>query len=41
MLDIKSVRENPGLVKASEKKPARTPSIVDAVLKLDEDWKKN
>ncbi len=40
MLDIKSVRENPGLVKASEKKRGRDPSIVDAVLKLDEDWKK-
>lgn len=40
MLDIKSVRENPALIKASEKKRGRDPAIVDQVLKLDESWKK-
>ncbi|HLD79037.1 MAG TPA: serine--tRNA ligase [Candidatus Nanoarchaeia archaeon] len=40
MLDIKLVRENPALVKASEKKRGRNPEIVDQVLKLDETWKK-
>ncbi|MEK6863293.1 MAG: serine--tRNA ligase [Nanoarchaeota archaeon] len=40
MLDIKYVRENPELVKASEKKRGRDPLAVGAVLKLDEDWKK-
>ena len=40
MLDIKLVRENPALVKASEKKRGRDPSILDQVLKLDESWKK-
>ncbi|MEK6939487.1 MAG: serine--tRNA ligase [Nanoarchaeota archaeon] len=40
MLDIKLVRENPTLVKASEKKRGRNPEIVDQVLKLDESWKK-
>ncbi len=40
MLDIKLVRENPALVKASEKKRGRDPAIVDQVLKQDEDWKK-
>ncbi len=40
MLDIKLIRENPAVVKASEKKRGRDPAIVDQVLKLDESWKK-
>ncbi|MDP3698846.1 MAG: serine--tRNA ligase [Nanoarchaeota archaeon] len=40
MLDIKLVRENPAVVKASEKKRGRDPVIVDQVLKLDGSWKK-
>jgi len=40
MLDIKIVRENSALVKASEKKRGRDQAIVDQVLKLDESWKK-
>ena len=40
MLDIKLVRENPAVVKASEKKRGRDQAIVDQVLKLDESWKK-
>ena len=39
MLDIKLVRENPAVVKASEKKRGRNAEIVDQVLKLDESWK--
>src|SRR3989344_3838793 len=39
MLDIKLVRENPALVKTSEKKRGRNPEIVDQVLRLDEAWK--
>src|SRR3989344_5166441 len=39
MLDIKIVRENPALVKASEKKRGRDGSIVNQVLKLDDQWK--
>lgn len=40
MLDIKLVRENPELVKASELKRGNDPGKVDEVLKLDEKWKK-
>src|SRR3989338_5278839 len=40
MLDIKYVRENPQLVKASEKKRNRNPEVVERVLEFDEQWKK-
>src|SRR3989344_7652316 len=40
MLDIKMVREHPALVKVSEKKRNHDLSIVDQVLKLDDDWRK-
>ena len=40
MLDIKLVRENPELVKASELKRGKDPGKVDDVLKLDDKWKK-
>lgn len=40
MLDINFIRENKEAVKASEKKRGREPHIVDKVLELDEEWKK-
>jgi len=40
MLDIKLVRENPDIVKASELKRGKDSGNVDEVLKLDEKWKK-
>ena len=40
MLDINLVRENPEIIKKSEKKRHRDPAIVDKVLELDQDWKK-
>ncbi|HLC88671.1 MAG TPA: serine--tRNA ligase [Candidatus Nanoarchaeia archaeon] len=40
MLDIRVVREHPEVVKASEKKRGRNPEIVDQVLKLDDNWRK-
>lgn len=40
MLDIKFVREQPAIVKASEKKRHRDPAVVDKVLQWDEKWKK-
>ena len=40
MLDIKLIREQPDLVKASEKKRNRDAAIVDEVLKMDEQWKR-
>ncbi len=40
MLDIHFVREQPNLVKQSEKRRHHDPSLVDQVLKLDENWKK-
>ena len=40
MLDIHLVRENPAAVKSSEKKRGRDPAVADAVLKLDQSWKK-
>jgi len=40
MLNIKFVRENKDLVLASEKKRGHDPKLVDKVLKLDEDWRK-
>ena len=40
MLDINLIRENPDLVKASEKRRDKESSIVDEVLKQDKKWKK-
>ncbi len=40
MLNINFVRENPRIVKASEKKRNRDPAVVDKVLELDFEWKK-
>lgn len=40
MLNIKFVRENKDLVLASEKKRGHDPKLVDKVLRLDEDWRK-
>lgn len=39
MLDIKLVRSEPELVKASEARRGRDPAVVDRVLELDEAWK--
>lgn len=39
MLDIKLIREHPEIVKKSEKKRDRDPSVVDEVFKLDSNWK--
>jgi len=41
MLDINFVREHPNIVKQSEKRRNHDLSLVDQVLKLDEDWKKS
>ncbi len=40
MLDLNFVRENPELVKKSEQRRHRNTAIVDKVLELDTDWKK-
>lgn len=40
MLDIKLIRENPNLAKKSEKRRGHDSKIVDEVLKLDAQWKK-
>ena len=39
MLDIKAVRSDPDLVRSSEERRGRDPSIVDRVLELDRAWK--
>ena len=41
MLDINLLRENPRLVKDSEKRRNKDPKVVDEVLSLDEKWKKS
>ncbi|MFH1276208.1 MAG: serine--tRNA ligase [Candidatus Woesearchaeota archaeon] len=40
MLDINLVRENPQFMKDNEKRRERDPKIVDEVLTLDDNWKK-
>jgi seryl-tRNA synthetase len=40
MIDIKLLRDNPDLVKKSEEKRDNDPKIVDKVIKLDNQWKK-
>ena len=40
MLNIHFVREDPGQVKQSEQRRGRNPQIVEEVLQLDEQWKK-
>ena len=40
MIDIKLIRENPKLVKDSEKKRGEDPKIVDKIKDLDEQWRK-
>ncbi len=40
MLDITFVREHPTLVKESEQRRHHDFSVVDTVLKLDEEWRK-
>jgi len=39
MLDIKLLRENPTLVKESEKKRNHNPRVIEEILKLDQTWK--
>ena len=39
MLDIKLFRENPDIIKASEKKRGKDPKLVDEVLKHDKLWR--
>ena len=39
MIDIKLLRDNPELVKASEKKRGHDEKVVDEVIKLDKKWK--
>ncbi|MBU0457472.1 MAG: serine--tRNA ligase [Nanoarchaeota archaeon] len=41
MLDIKFVRENVKVVKSSEKKRGKDPSVVDEILKKDTEWRNN
>ena len=40
MLDLRRVREQPELVKQSEQRRGRNPQVVEEVLRLDEQWKK-
>lgn len=40
MLNINTLRENPEIVKKSEKKRGRDPKAVDGVLKYDQRWRK-
>jgi len=40
MLDINLIREKPDFIKKSEKKRGNDPKLVDQVLKLDQQWKK-
>jgi seryl-tRNA synthetase len=40
MLDINFIRENPGIVKKSEKRREHDIKLVDEVLKLDQNWRK-
>lgn len=40
MIDIKDLRERPGVYKKNNKKKGRSVKIIDDVLKLDEKWKK-
>jgi len=40
MLDIKVFRENPGIIKESEKKRGRDPKRVDKIVELDTAWRK-
>lgn len=40
MIDIKLIRENPKLVKESEKKRGKDPKIVDELLVADDKWRK-
>ncbi len=39
MLDIHFVREHPDIVKESEKKRGKDPSVVDEVLRYDKEWR--
>ena len=38
-LDITFIRKNPDLVKESETKRFRDPTIIDKILQLDEGWR--
>lgn len=40
MIDINQLRSNPGLFRASEKKRGKPVTIVDSILKVDEQWRK-
>ena len=40
MLDINLIREKPEIVKASEKRRGHDLKVVDEILRLDEQWKK-
>ena len=39
MIDIKLLRENPEIVKESQKKRAMDEKVVDNFLKLDKEWR--
>jgi len=39
MIDIKIFRENPDIIKESEKKRGKDPKLVDEVIKLDKKWR--
>ena len=39
MIDIRLIRENPGIVKASLKKRLRDSSVVDSLFDLDKGWR--
>jgi seryl-tRNA synthetase len=41
MIDIKAFRDNPDLIRRSQEKRGEDPKIVDAVVKLDIDWRDN
>ncbi len=40
MIDIKLIRENPELVKENQKRTGQKSEVINAVLKLDEQWRK-
>lgn len=41
MIDIKLIRDNPELIKESEKKRGKDTKTIDEILRLDEEWRKN
>ena len=39
MIDIRHLRERPGLYRENMKKKGQNPGLVDSVLKMDEEWR--